>query len=125
MSEPLKKSSAHSQGFFSVLAKVWLDEFVHTSVRILRRGSHNLYPSRGDFKRADSSHVSISGNVQATDPQRPLVEPSLRTPEQHPLAEHDDERTLSIFANGAYYLIRARLREIGAVLLGVHWHGVA
>jgi len=32
----------------------------------------------------------------------------------------DDERTLSISANGAYYLIRARLREIGAALLGVH-----
>ncbi|ANI59187.1 hypothetical protein PGR6_16140 [Pseudomonas sp. GR 6-02] len=29
---------------------------------------------------------------------------------------HNDERPLSIFANGAYYLIRARLREIGAAL---------
>jgi len=38
----------------------------------------------------------------------------------HPVNEHDDERTLSIFANGAYYLSRARLREIGVVFLGVH-----
>lgn len=29
---------------------------------------------------------------------------------------HDDERPLSISANGAYYLIRARLREMGAAL---------
>ena len=74
----------------------------------------------GDFKRAATSYVSTSGNVQAVDPQRPSVEPSLRTLEQHSLAEHDDERTLSISANGAYYLLRVRLREIGAVLLGVH-----
>lgn len=45
MSEPPKKSSVHSPLFFSFLAKVCLYGFVHTFVRILRRGSHNLYPS--------------------------------------------------------------------------------
>jgi len=32
----------------------------------------------------------------------------------------DDERTLSIFANGAYYSAGVRLREIGVALLSVH-----
>ena len=32
----------------------------------------------------------------------------------------DDERTLSICANGAYYSAGVRLREIGVALLGVH-----
>jgi hypothetical protein len=38
---------------------------------------------------------------------------------------HDDERTLSIFANGAYYLSRARLREIGVAFSVSIRHGVA
>jgi hypothetical protein len=36
-----------------------------------------------------------------------------------PVNRLDDECTLSIFANGAYYLSGARLREIGVALLGV------
>jgi hypothetical protein len=46
--------------------------------------------------------------------------PTLRPSEQPPVNPLDDERTLSIFANGAYYLSGARLREIGVALLGVH-----
>lgn len=124
MSEPPRKSSARHPCFFSVLAKVWLDEFVHTFVRILRSSSHNLYPCRGDFKRTGSSHVSTSGNVQAIDPQRPSVEPSLRTPEQHRLAEHDDERTLSICANGAYYLyVLGCARSMQLFSVSIHARG--
>ncbi|CAI9003802.1 hypothetical protein EMIT0194P_80216 [Pseudomonas serbica] len=33
-----------------------------------------------------------------------MVELFLRYPQRHPPTQHDDERTLSISANGAYYL---------------------
>ena len=59
------------------------------------------------------------GNVQASGAQRgSATEPA--SIEAFAPKPSDDERTLSIIANGAYYSAGVRLREIGVALLGVH-----
>ncbi|QXI21315.1 hypothetical protein HU724_020125 [Pseudomonas iranensis] len=66
--------------------------------------------------RLKSQH---SGNVQASGAQRgSATEPA--SIEAFAPKPSDDERTLSIFANGAYYSAGVRLREIGVALLSVH-----
>jgi hypothetical protein len=66
--------------------------------------------------RLKSQH---SGNVQANGTRRASCgHPASIEAFAHRLC--DDERTLSIFANGAYYSTGVRLREIGVALLGVH-----
>lgn len=66
--------------------------------------------------RLKSQH---SGNVQASGAQRgSATEPA--SIEAFAPKPSDDERTLSIIANGAYYSAGVRLREIGVALLGVH-----
>ncbi|CAI8739735.1 hypothetical protein SOP85_13770 [Pseudomonas sp. YuFO20] len=92
------------KALFAVLAKVHLDAFVYTFVRNLRGVSHIFLHVTGDFNEGRSSYVSTSGNVQATDRCKTLgrAVPALST--AAPANQHDDERTLSISANGAYYL---------------------
>jgi hypothetical protein len=86
------------------LAKVRLDGFVYTSVRDLRGLSHiflHVQVTLTDGVRLMSQHPAMFRLATAA---RPLVELFLRSPQRHPPTQHDDERTLSISANGAYYL---------------------
>jgi hypothetical protein len=67
-------------------------------------------------------HV-LSLNIRQCSGERPgkIVSPAASASiGATPVNRLDDERTLSIFAIGAYYLSGARLREIGVALLGAH-----
>jgi hypothetical protein len=100
---------------FTVLAKVCLYGFVYTSVGKLRSASHIFVHVEVTLKKSTRLKSQYPANVQAFGPGSFPAGQSLISGTA-PASERDDERTLSIYSNGAYYLSCVRLCEIGAVL---------
>ncbi|CAI8949571.1 hypothetical protein EMIT0P260_70113 [Pseudomonas sp. IT-P260] len=83
--------------------QVCLDAFVYTFVPILHDTSHIFVALEVTLKkslRLKSRHPAMFR--RAPGEYRPRA--CHYAHRSYPFNEHDDERTLSIFANGAYYL---------------------